>query len=323
MQLYQLYEYILSKIRKDPIGGHFSIDEDFNPYIKIAVNKYYRKLNNLPKNWQPGMRIDQHGAGVSSINEDKMRYLKVYFDDQSQDVNGRILIPDNYLRYISITANDGEGGYIPVPILNEQEFDFRKSSKISYPTSDKPIGKVRELDFEFLPVDLDSLNITYYRYPTIPILKGVFDNETLETIYIDVGATLIITVLAAAGNTINLTADAQDLGTYTIQSGDGISDALQGLVDDINLDSGTHNCQAIYDGEYVYIKVLSGSYTTLNVTASGSTYSKTDFATMTTECDWETDNESMDEIANFIIDMIGLSTRQPELIQYSEKELAK
>lgn len=325
MQLYQLYEYLKFLLKQNPVGGGFSVNE-FNRIIPVAELKYFRDLFKLPSNWVPGKPLDVYGVGITQFNRDKLRPLLKQATISTLDADGKTNIPSDYLHYSSAVVIISVGTNQPVTFLNDQEFDAKISSSIDSPDDEDVIARTLTTEIEFNPTDIDDdgdIIFSYYKTPSTPVLKEVQNSVTLEKTYIDQGASFKITVLAAAGNTITLAADAQNLGTYTIQSGDTIEDVMIALAADINLDIGTHDCKAIYNGEYIYLDDQSSQYTNLNVTASGTTYVKSNFSTLTTESDWVNDTEAMNKIADHMLNMVGISNREIPVVQWVENEMNK
>lgn len=91
-------------------------------------------------------------------------------------------------------------------------------------------------------------------------------------------AYFIITSKGATGNTITVQHNTTVIGTYTILVNDTVLTAMQGITDDINDDTETHNVVATFDGEKVWLKDRSGTMNVLTVNVTGGvTVTKSNF----------------------------------------------
>ena len=114
------------------------------------------------------------------------------------------------------------------------------------------------------------------------------------------------------------------LGAYTIQNGDTAEDMMRGLLADVNADTPTHSVTAVWDGEKLVFIDATESYTTLYVNVDGATtYTKEDFTAWSTQFYWEDDIEAMNDIAEILLDQMGISSRDIPLVQWAAKEKAE
>jgi phage tail sheath gpL-like len=151
------------------------------------------------------------------------------------------------------------------------------------------------------------------------------DNTTADIVYVEHGATCKVLTATTAGGVLTLYVGAVTLGSYTVVAGDSVEEVMQGLTDAINADYTTHQVKAIFDGEQIVLadnELLT--YSTLQTGVGvGITIEKTNFTAWSTQFDWENDIESMVEISEIMLDIMGISNRDTNIVQWAEKEKAQ
>jgi len=318
MNIYQLFQYINYLLRKDPIGNTFN-GEQANIILPIVAFKYFKKIFGLPEEYEKGMERARLGFGLNSITENKLRPLKVKVTDATL-VSGEYTLPSNYYRDSDCYLNPSAGVYYPVPILNDQEFNDRLSNPIDSPSVTDPIAKLLATTLLFNPTTVTKVVFEYIKYPTSPVLGYAIDNDSKELTYVPRGAYVRITGDGAAGDTINIQVAAATIGNYTVIEGDNEEDIMVALKDSINDSYETYGYKAVYDGTKIVI-IDAATHTTVTVNVVGTiTYQKTDFSVWSTQFDWQTDLESMDDIAEIICSIVGISNRDVNVIQWSEQQ---
>jgi hypothetical protein len=210
-----------------------------------------------------------------------------------------------------------------VDILNDQEFGDREASYIINPTVNYPCARQLAASFEFAPKTLEFINMLYLKYPTDPVFGYVVNavgNDIGEVVYADQSAEFQITNAGGVGDQLTISVDASPIGTYTNVTGDTTESIMLGIVADINLDTFTHKMRAVYDGTKVsVIPQVAGTYT-FGHAETGTMAGTFDaaFTSKTTESDWVNDTEAMTDIADYMISFVGLSLREPAVIEYAE-----
>jgi hypothetical protein len=338
MNLFELYQYINYICRSNPRGNTFSGDE-YNRLLPIVAFKYFRKLFGIPEKYKNTDGLRNFGFETSSLNSEKIRFLKVIDTTIAADVDGQCDYPVDYFRYSNFkhetVENEGEedevthtGLIIP---LNEQEFESRILSKIDPPTLDDVICVFRADHIQLsplLPMVPEGLELSYLRFPTTPVFGYAIDYITAELVYIENGAYFQVTNAGAAGQTITvvayIVATPTTIGTYTIQTGDDVRDVMIAITNAINLNLIINNVRAIFDNEKIWLYDLLGTRGTLTINVTGAvTATKVNFSARSVQFDWETDIESMSDISEIILDMIGISEERIGISQWAEKEKAK
>ena len=318
MNVHELYQYINFLFRKDPIGNTFN-GEEANILYPIAVFKYFKKIFGLPEEYQPGMPISRIAFGLNSITENKIRPLKVKVTNATL-VSGAYTLPTNYFRDSDCYLNPSASVYYPVPILNDQKFNDRLSSPIDPPSITDPIAKLLATTLLFNPTTVTNVVFEYIKYPTSPVLGYAIDNDTKELTYVARGGYVRITTAGSAGNTVSIVVAGNTIGFYTVVEGDDVEDVMEGIRDNINDTYETYGFKAVYDG-YKVIIIDPATNTTITVNKTGTVaYQKQDFSAWSTQFDWENDLESMDDIAEILCSLVGISNRDINVIQWSEQQ---
>jgi hypothetical protein len=102
--------------------------------------------------------------------------------------------------------------------------------------------------------------------------------------------------------------------------GDDEEDVMIALTDNINETYETYGFEAVYDGDKIVI-IDPETHTTITVNKTGTIdYQKEDFSTWSSQFDWESDLESMDDIAEIFCSLIGISNRDINVIQWAEQQ---
>lgn len=323
----QLYQFLNYLRRKDAIGDTISGDE-YNRIAPIVAYKLFKKYMGLPEQYQKGARDPVFGLGLNAISEEKIRPLKKYGKAITIAGTGLADYPSDYFRMSSCYYIHVEGSVtrnIIVPFVNDSKFNERRATVLDPPSVIDPVGNLNSDKIRFLPITLGSVTLDYIKIPTEPVMGYVVNSDTGELIYVEQGAYCQILTPGTAGNVITLTVGAVTLGSYTVVAGDTAEDVMLGLRDDINVDTLTHNVTAVYDGTKIVLIDASdpATYTTLTATPTGTiTLNKANFTSWSIQFDWENDIESMNEIADLMLDMMGISNRDMNLVQWAEKEKA-
>jgi len=329
MNISEVYSFSNYIRRKDPIGGSIAIPE-FNILALIGQNKFFEKIFGLPKQYQKGARDPVFGFGLNMISEEKIRPLKV-LPTSIAVVGGLADYPPDYFRkgtcyYIFTNPIPPDGTRkIEVPFVNDAKFNERLTSAIDPPALNDPVANLQKDKIRVAPDNLTPLMLSYIKYPATPVMGYVIDYATADNIYVDKGAYCQVVSAGVAGNIITLSSAGIQFGTYTVLSGDTAEDVMIGLMNNINVETLSHNVKAVYDGEkVVLIDNILKTYSGLTSSVSGGlSINKTNFTAWSVQFDWEDDIEAMNDISNIILDMMGISNRDVNIVQWAEKEKAK
>jgi hypothetical protein len=323
MKINEVYNYLNYIGRKDPLGKSFSIPE-FILNCQLVVFEYFKKIMGLPDQYQKGARDPVIGFGLNTISEEKIRPLKVLPTSIAVDSNGYANYPIDYFRKSSCYYLDGTTK-INISFFNDSKFDERGASVIDPPSLSDPIANLQKEKICFEPKNMTPVYLRYIKYPTKPIMGYVTDIDTAEDVYVDNGAYLKILNPGFEGDTVTIFKDnAVQIGTYTVVASDTAEDVMKALVLVVNANSLIHSIKAVYDGEkIVFIDNIGTNQYLVRSFGGGITGIATDFSHWSTQFDWENDVESMNDIAEMLIDRMGISNRDVNLIQWAAKEEQK
>ncbi len=322
------YNFLNYLRRKDPIGDTISIPE-YNTIADISVFKFFKKIIGAPEQYQKGARDPVFGKGLNDISEEKLRPLKVLPTALVIDANGYADYPADYFRHgpCGYTYTSGSTTRnIEIQFVNDAKFKERDVTTLDPPALLDPVANLHATKIRFLPKSLTgaAVKLEYIKFPTTPVMGYVVDADTGENIYVNRGAYIEILTPGDAGDVITVTVGAVTLGDYTTLSGDTAEDVMKGLRDDINIETLTHNVKAVYDGTKVVLIDLSDTYVALTTSPTGNiTLNKTNFTVWSVQFDWENDIEAMNDIAEIMLDMMGISNRDIPLQQWAEQQQVK
>lgn len=312
--------------RKDPIGGSIS-SQEYNVLAPIVAFKYFKKIMGLPDQYQKGARDPINGYGLNTISEEKIRPLKVLPATISVDSLGYADYPADYFRKSACFYNYMEGSVtrrINVTWGNDASFAERAATVMDPPTLTTPIANLHSTKIRFLPTDYTGIimKLEYIKYPTAPVRGYVIDYNTAEDVYVDKGAYCQVVTSGSSGNVIILSSGDYTLGSYMVIEGDTVEDVMIGLTSSINQNTLYHSIRAVYDGEKVVLidNILRSYGVLISSVTGGLSINKSNFTAWSVEFDWENDIEAMTDISEIMLDMMGISNRDMNVVQWAEKE---
>jgi len=332
MKINKVYSFLDYIRRKDPIGGSASVPEK-NQIAERAVFEFFKKIMGLPSQYQKGARDPVIGFGLNAVSEEKIRPLKVMPTALTLSIEGFADYPEDYFRRSScftvFAFPLNQTRNVIIPFVNDAKFDERLTTVLDPPQDNDPVGNLQADKIRFLPIALPNVQLSYIKYPTSPVMGYVVDPDTAEEVYVDRGGKLTVTGRGVDGNTILVQLDSilPTIGDYTVQAGDTVEDIMKGLVISINTNTLLPDIKAAFDGEsVVIIDTVDSPHTTINgITPGGATitYTKEDFSSWSTQFDWENDNESMNDIIDIMLDIMGISNRDTNIVQWAKTEQMK
>ncbi len=292
--------------------GNVITEDNLNDIMPVIANTFLDKI------------LEKEGLDKKNIRE--LNPIVVSNENIDVGVDGDFDIADlaeTYKDFYTAKLDDGTV-VIPFVDLNAAEFDDWDASSI-IDADNQPFLTVRNTYFDIRPKDIGAdMYISYIREPNSPFRAYAIDYATAESVYLTTAGYIVITAAGAAGDTVTVKADAVTLGAYTVLSGDSASDIMKALSASINSGLAVHGCKAVYDNEKLWININTGSYTTLSTVLTGTvTRSLTNFASRSTQFDWENDLGSMLKMVEIFVGMAGLSTKENLMVQWSEMQQAK
>jgi len=142
----------------------------FNLFLKLTNYDYFKLWCGLPEQWQPGQPITTRGWQVAEQNTEALKTFIVPFQNYTVDAYGQLSYPSGFIHlsrigyYNSITDRQR-----PVEILTHQEADDRIGSYITIPEKEYPVVIYENTYFQFYPIDLLNVSMSYLRLPATPI----------------------------------------------------------------------------------------------------------------------------------------------------------
>jgi hypothetical protein len=179
----QIYDTLLSAIRKDKRGLSFSPD-DFNNVV-VQVNQRIFRLNY--KNFES-----------SKLSMDEMDSLKVP-NYPITLVNGIGVLPSDYFHlvgdpyYIHSTYGRRRIDLITSLEHGQREMDYLTKASVTYPTCFMAYGATSEdMSLYVTPTTCTPIYIDYLKRTQTPYLDYYVNNLTMEITYMAEGATVAI-----------------------------------------------------------------------------------------------------------------------------------
>jgi hypothetical protein len=180
----QIYDTILSRIRKDKRGLSFS-PQDFNNAL-VAVN-------------QRIYRVNYSGFESSKLSMDEMDSLKVVGYPIVLDANGKGILPSNYFHLVGdpyyTHATEGRRKIDLITSLEHgsREMDYFTKASLLYPTCFMGAASSSEdMSLHITPITIGTIYIDYLREVNTPYLDYYVNNLTLDITYMDEGVTVAI-----------------------------------------------------------------------------------------------------------------------------------
>jgi hypothetical protein len=179
----QIYDTLLTAIRKDKRGLSFSPD-DFNNII-VQVNQRIFRLNYA-------------GFESSKLSMDEMDSFKKVNVPINLDTNGIGILPSDYYHlvgdpyYMHPTFGRRRVDLITSLEHGQREMDYLTKASITYPTTFMAYGATSEdMSLYVTPTTCTPIYIDYLRKVTTPFLDYYVDTN-LNIIYMAEGATVAI-----------------------------------------------------------------------------------------------------------------------------------
>jgi hypothetical protein len=136
---------------------------NFNPppkfaeeYSSLANHAQMLYYNTCKENDDPDLRPFKKFLGLDSDSP----ALKI--TDNAQV--GVAPLPADYDKYYSLTYLYN-GKQVPIEVLDEKTFDYRKNHPTEVPTKRYPVCNIHGNEISFLPLQLQFANFSYLRHP--------------------------------------------------------------------------------------------------------------------------------------------------------------
>jgi hypothetical protein len=180
----QIYDTLLSAIRKDKRGLSFSPD-DFNNIV-VQINQRIFRLN-------------YSGFEASKLSMDEMDSFKKVNIAINLDINGVGVLPSDYYHlvgdpyYLHATYGRRRVDLITSLEHGQREMDYLTKASVTYPTAFMAYGATSEdMSLYVTPTTCTPIYIDYLRKVTTPFLDWYANDTTLEVTYMAEGATVAI-----------------------------------------------------------------------------------------------------------------------------------
>jgi hypothetical protein len=152
--------------------------ERFNLLLKLANYDYFKQWCGLPEQWQPGHPVTSRGWQIAEQNTEALKTFIVPFQNYVVDSNGQLSYPNDFVHltrigfYNSVTSRQR-----PVEILTDQQADERLGNYITDPALEYPIVIYQNTYFQFYPITLLNISMSYLRLPITPIYVLKQEND--------------------------------------------------------------------------------------------------------------------------------------------------
>jgi hypothetical protein len=169
MNLQEILHSATTIINQENPSIKFGLDR-FNLVLKLVNYDYFKLWCGLPEQWQPGQPITSRGWQISEQNTEALKIFLVPFQNYTVDAYGHLTYPTEFVHlsrigyFNSITSRQR-----PVEILSHQEADDRINSYITPPELEYPVVIYENTYFQFYPIDLLNVSMSYLRLPVTPI----------------------------------------------------------------------------------------------------------------------------------------------------------
>jgi hypothetical protein len=180
----EIYETVLSYIRKDKRGLSFSPDDFNNAIVQVNQRTYRANYKNFES---------------SKLSMDEMDSLKVVSYSINLDANGIGVLPANYFHlvgdpwYTHPTAGRRKIDLITTLEHGNREMDYFTKASALYPTCFMGYGATSaDMSVYVTPATCTPIYIDYLREVTTPYLDYYVNDTTLALTYMAEGATVAV-----------------------------------------------------------------------------------------------------------------------------------
>jgi hypothetical protein len=159
-----IYDQLLNKLGKDAFGNLVT-PEAFN---QAAAYVNMEKLNDFLE--------------VSSQDREIVDDLRPFAKTTTLSVNpstNEVLTPGDYIAYIQLVV---QGTLRQIEMLTWEDYAYRLSTSLYYPTTDRPIATIQD-DGIFVAPNLTNVILTYVREPQTPEYGYTIDPLTGLPVY--------------------------------------------------------------------------------------------------------------------------------------------
>jgi hypothetical protein len=202
----QVYDTVLSLIRKDKRGLSFSPD-DYNAILHQVNQRVWR--------------INYHGFEASKLSMDELGSLKIVDLPINLNGSGVGVLPPDYFHLVGdpwyIHPTEGRRKIDLVTSLEHgnREMDFLTKATALYPTCFMGYSSAgSDMAIYVTPTTCTPIYFSYLRQTTDPFLDYYVNDTTLDITYMAEGATVIVPLgctsrsgVAGASNVVSLTKD--------------------------------------------------------------------------------------------------------------------
>jgi len=184
MTLMEIYDFIKFVGNKDYNGSYFAPDE-YNSAIQVANLDNFKKEFGLPEQYKPGFPVSAQSADVNKKSMDRLGFLKVRNSSMTV-TSGVMTLPVDFIYWDTLIYNfartiHGTMTTLPkvVELLKPEQFTERRGNWIKKPMVWKPICTIVGDTVRIMPVEINSVEIYYWRMPVRPVFAYTITNDEL------------------------------------------------------------------------------------------------------------------------------------------------
>lgn len=163
--------------------------EEFNLACNVVSRELFNVKMGLPEAYQVGAPYAPQQYQISQkITDDLRNFIK---DVTINKASGYFAIPADYAAFSSLSykyiLNDPDCGGNPTQIINyievvpDAELRVRLADNVIAPSLKYPVATYREAGILVYPKEINRIDLTYLRFPTVPVFGYTVTND--EYIY--------------------------------------------------------------------------------------------------------------------------------------------
>jgi hypothetical protein len=174
MTLFEMYSLIELVVNKD-YSGNIITPERFSELIKVVNIDLFRKKYGLPEQYQPGRPVPREYVDITLKNTDDLKIFKTFLASTAVTA-GVLPYPTDYAHRDEITynfiktINNVQTTFPkPVEILRESQASERRGNYTKQPTTQNPIGVIKNDGIYIYPATITAVDFSYFRWPIDPV----------------------------------------------------------------------------------------------------------------------------------------------------------
>lgn len=146
-------------------------------FMKLVNIDYFKLWCGPPEEWQPGQPITKRGWQVAAQATEALRKFLVPTQNYVVDVNGQLSYPAGFVHSSDIGFFNSETNrYRQVEFISHAEKWDRLGNPITAPEKEYPIAVYENTFFQFYPIDLLNIEMSFLRLPAAPVFTVKQEN---------------------------------------------------------------------------------------------------------------------------------------------------